>query len=267
LQILKLARQQENHVMYTTLIVDDSPIELWVTKTLLEKLGFEPLTATSGEEALNLIREHSPHVVICDISMPGMNGLELLKATRSIDNPPIFIMATGLDDAEHAIKSLHEGAYGYLTKPLKEEPIRQALHEANLRHNKELGAKKEHELLTKTDPLTQLLNKNEFTRKVTHCLNSLRKDDYPLALLFVNIDGLRYVNNTYGHSEGDRVLQHVAAIIKQSVRPTDIVARYGGDIFAVALIGIDPNYMNAKAQFMAGNVEQSRILLGSREHS
>jgi EAL domain-containing protein (putative c-di-GMP-specific phosphodiesterase class I) len=75
------------------------------------------------------------------------------------------------------------------------------------------------------------------------------------------------VNTTYGQHEGDRVLQHVAGILKQSVRPTDIVARYGGDIFAVALTGIDPDYVDAKAQAISSNVEQAKVMLGNREHS
>jgi len=253
--------------MYTTLVVDDSPIELLVSKSLLEKLGFSPLTASSGEEALSLIRQHSPHVVICDIAMPGMTGIELLKATRDLPKPPIFIMATGLDDAEHAVQALQLGAYGYLTKPLIEEPIRQALHNATLRYNAELNEKSEHEKLSKLDPLTNVLNKGEFMQQLRKLVESQRKTDFPVALLFINIDGLRFVNNTYGHAEGDRVLQIVASVLKKSVRPTDIVARYGGDIFAIALHGIDPNYMDVKTQFISKNVEHTRMNIGSRERS
>ena len=253
--------------MHTTLVVDDSPIELLMTKTLLERLGYKPLTASNGEYALNLIREHSPHVVICDITMPGMSGLELLEATRHFVQPPIFIMATGLDDAEHAVASLQHGAYGYLTKPLKEEPLRQAIQEATLSRQQELDAKQEREKLSKTDSLTGLLNKDAFMRNLAEYARSLRKNDNPLAFFFVNLDGLRYVNNTYGQHEGDRVLQHVAAILKQSVRPTDIVARYGGDVFAIALTGIDPDYVEAKAQAISSNIEQAKVMLGNREHS
>ncbi len=253
--------------MQSALVVDDSPIELLMAKTLLERQGFNPLTASNGEDALNLIRENSPNIVICDITMPGMSGLELLQATRHFVPPPIFIMATGLDDAEHAVASLNSGAYGYLTKPLREEQLRKVLHEATLRRQNELEARHVHERLSKNDPLTDLLNKDEFLRKLAEYSSSLRKDDHPLSIFFVNIDGLRYVNNTYGHPEGDNVLQHVAEIIKKSVRPTDIVARYGGDIFAVALVGIDPGNADAKAQTMSRNVEQARIMLGSREHS
>lgn len=252
--------------MHTTLVVDDSSIELLMTKSLLERLGLTPLVATSGEEALQLIRENSPDIIICDITMPGMSGLDLLEATRHFVRPPIFIMATGLNDAEHAVTSLQHGAYGYLTKPLKEEPLRAALQEATSRRQKELESKREQERLSKTDSLTGLINKDEFLRSLGDFSSSSRKDDYPLAIFYVNIDGFSYVNNTYGHIEGDRVLQHLAAVLKQSVRPTDLVARYGGDLFAIALIGIDADFVESKAQFILNNIEQTKVKLGSREH-
>ena len=252
--------------MHTTLVVDDSSIELLMTKSLLERLGLTPLVATSGEEALQLIRENSPDIIICDITMPGMSGLDLLEATRHFVRPPIFIMATGLNDAEHAVTSLQHGAYGYLTKPLKEEPLRAALQEATSRRQKELESKREQERLSKTDSLTGLINKDEFLRSLGDFSSSSRKDDYPLAIFYVNVDGFSYVNNTYGHIEGDRVLQHLAAVLKQSVRPTDLVARYGGDLFAIALIGIDADFVESKAQFILNNIEQTKIKLGGREH-
>lgn len=253
--------------MHTALVVDDSPIELLMTKILLERLGFSVLAANNGEEALNLIRENSPYIVICDITMPGMSGLELLEATRHLAQPPIFIMATGLNDAEHAVISLQHGAYGYLTKPLKEEALQKALQEAALRRQQEMDTRQEHERLSKTDPLTGLLNKDALLRSMAEQAMTLRQRDRSPALFFINIDGLHYVNSTYGQHEGDRVLKHVAAILRQSVRPTDIVARYGGDVFAIALTGIDPDHVEAKAQVISNNVEQSKIMLSNREHS
>lgn len=253
--------------MYTILVVDDSPIELLMTKTLLQRLGFSPEAASNGVDALDLIREKAPNVVICDITMPGMSGLELLKATQSLEQPPIFIMATGLDDAEHAVMSLQHGAYAYLTKPLKEALLREALQDATDRRQQELEARQEREILARTDTLTRLLNKDTFLRNLDDHAASLRGDKAPLALFFVNIDGMRYVNNTYGQFEGDRVLRHVANILRQSVRPSDLVARYGGDVFAIALVGIEACHVEAKAQAITSGVEELKIVLGGREHS
>lgn len=253
--------------MRTALVVDDSAIEVLMTKNLLGHLGYTVFTASGGEEALRLIHECAPQVVVCDITMPGMSGLELLEATRRFVRPPAFIMATGLDDAELAVTALHGGAYGYLTKPLKEAPLRAALEDALSRQKIEWDAKQERERLTKLDPLTGLLNKDEFLRSLGGCMDSLRKADYPLALLFANVDGLRYVNNTYGHYEGDQVLQHVARILRQSVRPGDVVARYGGDVFALALTGIEQAHIEVKARAICSAVEHASVTVGGREYS
>ncbi len=251
--------------MRSALVVDDSPIELLMTKTLLERLGYATRTAGNGHDALDLILEDAPDVVICDITMPGMDGLELLQQTRALERPPVFIMATGLDDAEHAVASLNSGAYGYLTKPLREEQLSRALWDADSSRESELRTQHEHERLSRSDPLTGLVNRDEFLRRLA--AGSLNQGDHPLSILFINIDGLRYVNNTFGHDEGDNVLRHVGAILKQSVRPGDIVARYGGDVFAVALVGIDPDNTGAKAQTISQSVEKARVMLGGREHS
>jgi CheY-like chemotaxis protein len=139
--------------MQTTLIVDDSPIDILMTKTLLEQLGIPALTATNGEEALNMILANSPQFVICDINMPGMSGIELLKATRHFEQRPIFIMATGLGEVENAVTSLQYGAYDYLIKPLKEYSLREALRKATFRRQRESDTSQKHEALTKTDAL------------------------------------------------------------------------------------------------------------------
>jgi CheY-like chemotaxis protein len=162
--------------MYTTLVVDDSPIDLLMAKSLLEKLGFLTLTANNGEDALKLIHENSPYFVICDISMPGMSGLELLKATRHFEQQPIFIMATGLGDVENAVASLHHGAYGYLTKPLKEDSLREALRKATLRHQRESDSRNEQGKPVKTYPLAELLDKDEFLSNMAEYANLLQKE-------------------------------------------------------------------------------------------
>lgn len=184
--------------MFTTLVVDDSPIDSMMTKSLLEKLGFLALTAANGEDALKLILENAPHFVICDINMPGMSGLELLKATRHFEQQPIFIMATGLGGVESAVDSLHHGAYGYLTKPLKEESLRDALRKATRRRQKELDTRNEHEKLTKTYPLAEFLDKDELLNNLAVYANSLPKEtakisgnlEYsPIRLLYYGLEG------------------------------------------------------------------------------
>ena len=184
--------------MFKAVVVDDSPIDLMMTKSLLEKLGFKSVTAGNGEDAVKAIRENSPHFVICDINMPGMNGLELLKATRHFEPQPIFIMATGLGDVQNAVDSLHHGAYGYLTKPLKEESLRDALRKATRRRQKELDSKNEHEKLTKTYPLAEFLDQDEFLGNLAEYAISLAGEtagitgnlEYsPIRMLYYDSEG------------------------------------------------------------------------------
>jgi len=253
--------------MKTAVVVDDSPIELLMGKTLLEKLGYTVFSANNGEDALQLIREHFASLVICDVTMPGMSGLEVLEATQSFAHPPIFIMASSLDDAEHAVDCLLRGAYGYLTKPLREEQLRNAIDDAIARRDKELEARQHLETITKYDPLTGVLNKDEFVRLLAQRVRSLRRHDHPSALLFVNVDGLRYINNSYGHQEGDRALQHVANLLAKSIRPQDFVARFGGDVFAIHFVGIESGDVGANVQRVLDAVEAARITLGGKQHS
>jgi CheY-like chemotaxis protein len=156
---------QDDQNMQTVLVVDDSAIDLLMMKTLLEKLGYEPSTSTNGKEALDLILENSPSFVICDINMPGMSGIELLKATRHLKQQPVFIMATNMNDAEHAVTALHLGAYGYLTKPIKEDSLRETLRKVSLRRQRELDAGEGHEL-SRIDTDTGLLTHREMARSI-----------------------------------------------------------------------------------------------------
>jgi DNA-binding NtrC family response regulator len=152
--------------MQTVLVVDDSTIDLLMMKTLLEKLGYKPFTSTNGKDALNQILENSPSFVICDINMPGMSGLELLKATRHLKQQPAFIMATNMNDAEHAVASLHLGAYGYLTKPIKENSLRETLRKVSLRRQREMEGELSQELMARTDSATELLTHNEIAGSI-----------------------------------------------------------------------------------------------------
>lgn len=253
--------------MDTVLIVDDSPIELLMGKTLLTKLGYTVLTAPNGDEALHIIQESKPVIVISDVDMPGLSGINLLDACHELSLNPIFIMATGLADVEHAVIAMEHGAYGYLTKPIREEQLKKVIQDALIKHEKLSNANLERELLGVTDTLTGLLNKDAFIDALVKCKNTLRSNDHLGGILFINVDGIRYINNTYGHHEGDRVLQHVAQILKHVTRANDVVARFGGDVFAVGLINIKVDDVLQKNQYILTSIEQAKMLIASSEHS
>ncbi|MGH8807557.1 MAG: response regulator [Noviherbaspirillum sp.] len=116
------------------LVVDDGPVERLAGKAMLERMGFSVLTAASGEEALRLLEQQTTTLVLCDISMPGMGGLMLLETVRSKPRPPLFIMSSSHSDTEHAAASLRCGAWGYLTKPLRFDTLRDTVTKALAAH-------------------------------------------------------------------------------------------------------------------------------------
>lgn len=117
----------------TALVVDDGPIERLAGKSMLQKMGLSAQAAASGEEALRMLGEQPVDIVVCDISMPGMSGLELLDAAHGLPGMPLFIMVSSHDDEAHARESLARGAAAYLVKPLRFDTLRDAIAEVTAR--------------------------------------------------------------------------------------------------------------------------------------
>lgn len=240
----------------TALVVDDGPVERLAGKSMLERLGFSVTTAASGEEALELLNRRPTGLVLCDISMPGMGGLGLLEATATHAHRPVFIMASSHDDAEHALASLRKGAYSYLSKPLRFDALRDAA-TAAMAH-RHAGAQQDQDL---RDALTGLMNRHEFTRVLSERLQNARAGAPCGALLFVKIAGLNHINHSYGRGEGNKALQALARILYGLVRQDDLLARFGGDLFAVYFDGIDEQQMEARTASVAQTIEGTRMAL------
>jgi CheY-like chemotaxis protein len=111
----------------SALVVDDGPVERLAGKALLEKLGFAVRSAASAEEALDLLAAQPARLVLCDMSMPGMSGLELLRATRALPFPPIMVMVTSHGDEASAQSATQAGASAYLSKPLRLDTLRETV--------------------------------------------------------------------------------------------------------------------------------------------
>jgi diguanylate cyclase (GGDEF)-like protein len=243
------------------LVVDDGAVERLAGKSMLEKLGYTVSTAPGGEEALLCMKQAAFDVVLCDISMPGMGGLELLEQTRAHASPPLFIMSTSHDDAEHALASLRLGAYGYLTKPLRFEQLRDTLTEAFARQTKERDVARLAAGSSRHDAVTQLINRNEFSELLANRLQQSLSADRPGALLLVKLSGLNHINHSYGRAEGNHLLQAAAAALQQQVRPTDLLARFSGDLFSIYLDGILQSDVSERAAAIANGVESIKMTL------
>lgn len=241
------------------IVVDDGLVERLLGKAMLEKLGFSVKTASNAEEALRMIDQQQIDLVLCDIAMPGMDGLELLNTARSHPHAPLFIMSTNHNDAEHAIASMRLGAYGYLIKPLRFEHLRETVAEVMAKYQSDQDQARKVEKQGRIDPLTNLINKNEFMRRLDERPQGTASN--PGALLLIKIAGLNHINHSYGRPAGNKVLQFAANLLSRQVRPSDILARIGGDLFSIYLENVSQAQLEERARSIATAIEESKMVL------
>jgi two-component system, cell cycle response regulator len=244
----------------SVLIIDDSDA---VRERIINTLeSFELFTryleADDGLEGFKKLLSAQVDVILCDLEMPRIDGfkfLSMIKARPDLQDVPVIIL-TGMNDRELKIKGLEQGASDYITKPFDPEELvaRVKIHlkikrlQDDLRRSNELLLE-----LSNTDHLTGLFNRRylmdtlekEFQR-------SLRKGG-ALSLIILDIDHFKQVNDSYGHLQGDVVLQRVAQQLQQELRSYDIAARYGGEEFVAVL----PDATLKEALFVAERVRMA----------
>jgi diguanylate cyclase (GGDEF)-like protein len=249
--------------MARILIADDNGTNRCVLVDVLEDDGHELVEATDGCEALRLIEASLPDLIMLDVMMPNMDGIEccrqLQKGERTRDIPVILV--TSLGDDEHVVRGLDAGATDYVVKPFQrlvvQARVRAALRvktamdelENRNRQVDQLASEletKNHTLreLTMHDGLTGLANRLLLISRLEHALDRWRRDPgQEFAVLFLDFDGFKSVNDTLGHDVGDELLKSIAVRLRASLRDVDTVgsvpSRLGGDEFVVLLEGVE----------------------------
>ena len=227
------------------LLADDEPVNLSLIKRRLEWESYEIHTAQDGREAVARARELLPDLIILDVMMPIMDGLQACRflkddpATRDI--PVIFLSA--LDDMETKVSGLSLGANDYISKPFRAEElvarvgvaIRLKRERDHLRESAEDASRRAEAAseMSMTDPLTGLLNRYGLRRSLQHEYAEARRYSRPLSCLMIDLDHFKHVNDTHGHAAGDAALMQVARVLTEAVRASDVVCRYGGEEFLV----------------------------------
>ena len=259
------------------LIVDDVSDNRAVLTRRFERRGFDVIEADNGLLAIDLIAQQEFDVVLLDVMMPGIDGIETLKrirAQKSASTLPV-IMVTAKSESENIVDALNLGANDYVTKPvdfavalarvntqidrkhaeMKAVAANEALRnvnedlenrvadrtsrliEANHRLKAEISEREESEArsqyLAYHDFLTGLGNRLLFKEQLAEALSDTSGAPQPLAVLFIDLDGFKAVNDTVGHSIGDMLLKSVAERLRNLLHPTDRIARLGGDEFAI----------------------------------
>lgn len=223
---------------YLILVVDDSPVNLKIVAATLDLIGYSTTFANNGWLAIDRFKSAQPDLVLLDLMMPEMDGLEVCDALKAInpDTPIIFLTAS--HEEEYLLKAFEHGAVDYLTKPFnKMELMARVKTHLMLKYAfSELKmALVEMERLAKTDGLTGLLNRRSLFEVATQEFSRARRYNRIISILMLDIDHFKRINDTYGHPVGDAVIQEVASILKETLRETDFIGRYGGEEFAVIL--------------------------------
>ncbi|OGP99088.1 MAG: hypothetical protein A2026_19400 [Deltaproteobacteria bacterium RBG_19FT_COMBO_46_12] len=216
---------------YKTLIVDDEEMIRSLLVSLFSKHGHHCETAKDGMEALEKIDKNSFNAVVIDIIMPYLDGITLTKELAKLyPDLPVMII-TGHADEHSAESAMAAGAREFIIKPF-------SLDEFIIRFNKMMRDRKgEEELLafSLTDELTGLYNRRRFFILAEQYLKVAIREKKRAFLLFIDMDDLKWINDHYGHNEGDQALIALGSLLKKTFRESDIIARMGGDEF-VALV-------------------------------
>ena len=214
------------------LIVDDEQTFRGILRSFVESLGYVCAETASAQTALNLLKKTQFPIVISDIVMPEMDGLELLRAIKKRYSDVDVLIITGYRSEYSAMKIVQAGASDFLAKPFSLEQLGARLYKIEM--EKRLRSKLY--LKSITDELTGLYNRGYFYQKLKREAQRARRQGYPLSMIMLDVDGFKQFNDRYGHIQGDALLKTVGRVIQFSVREhVDSVFRYGGDEFAVIL--------------------------------
>ena len=231
------------------LIVDDHEDNVELLRARLESWGYTTETATNGREALSKVEAEPPDLILLDVMMPEIDGIEVARRIKGNDSLPFIpiIMQTALDSTENKVEGLEAGADDYITKPIDFAELKARLTSMlRIKRLQEELQERERQLLeanellrhtSQTDGLTGLDNRRHLEDRLREMFEHAKRLNEPFSCVMCDLDRFKSVNDTYGHQAGDAVLKQFARILKHEVREIDRVGRYGGEEFMLLLPG------------------------------
>ena len=222
------------------LLADDDRLTSDFVASLLRRAGHEVETVYDGEQAIERAARGGVDLVLVDVMMPRINGLEACRIVKSLPGASFLpvVLLTAKTDTASRVEGLRVGADDYICKPIEERELLQrvsAMVRMKRLHDEISAAKARLEELSAHDEMTGLHNFRHLNARLTEEFKRSERYHDPLACLLIDIDGLRQWNDAYGRFLGDAIVRDVASAIRAALREIDIVARYGGDEFLVVL--------------------------------
>lgn len=216
------------------LMVEDSPSQAAYTQRMLGQLGFEAHAVSNPFDVFDAIHQFNPDVILMDMYLPDCNGIELSRIIRAHEEffalPIIYL--SGEENKQQQMQALAKAGDDFLTKPARPEQLDFTIRNRVKRSKQLLDA-------IERDSLTGLLNHTHFLRVaeklLTHPKGQTNANTPNCCLVMIDIDHFKSINDQYGHQVGDTVIRNLSIFLRQSIRKSDPVGRYGGEEFAIAL--------------------------------
>jgi len=270
------------------LYVEDNADVQASVKSLLENFFVNITVAHDGKEGYGFYEDRDFDLIISDIRMPRMSGLEMIRLIRKENDSIPIIVTTAHQEVEYLLDCIELNVSGYLLKPIQLKQLTKVikqtcekiyyekqneLYEASLEclveeRTKELErAKADLERLVSIDPLTELYNRRYFTEVSETLFKLSKRNQQKFSAMMIDIDRFKYVNDSYGHLVGDKVLIYIANKIKDSLRESDIAVRFGGEEFIVLLPFTNLEGAAKIAQKVKQNIEKDAVKAGDVHNS
>lgn len=272
----------------TALVVDDEPAITELLSCILQGAGMNVVIAHDGQEAVEVLANKSIDVVLTDIRMEGMSGFDLLEHVQKTDDTINVIMMTGYDSYDMVKRALRDNAYDYLKKPLNNhdeiistvtrayesvrltrenialiERLKTSNTKVNSANKRLLQLNKQLRKLAITDSLTSMYNRRFIDDWIQSYAVSNISLETNYSILLLDVDNFKSINDNLGHDGGDKVLKHLANVLKSGNRHSDLVGRYGGEEFIVVMPGTDAVEAFEAAEKIRAMIQAAKILVSS----
>ena len=221
------------------LIVDDQEQNVQLLEHMLAAANYTSVTSTTDPFKVHELHKKNRYdLILLDLKMGGMDGFQVLDALRVIESDGYLSVLVITANPDAKLRALQSGAKDFVSKPFDMAEVLARVHnllEVRLLHQKARNHAKTQEFRALHDPLTGLANRRLLVERVSQAIIHAKRNDGIMAVVYLDLDGFRQINNTMGHDAGDLLLKLVAARLVAAVRQEDTVARPGGDEFVIAM--------------------------------